>query len=47
MITAKETLDKLKEVKKRFESGNSLLGFLANTDRRIEHQSGQEPYAIL
>ena len=47
MITAKEALDKQKEGNKRFESGNSLLGFLANTDRRTEHQSGQEPYAIL
>ena len=47
MITAKEALDKLKEGNKSFESGSPLLGFLANTDRRIEHQSGQEPYAIL
>jgi len=47
MITAKETLDKLEEVNKRFESGNSLLVFLAKTNRRIKLQSGQEPYAIL
>lgn len=47
MITAQEALNKLKEGNKRFVSGNPLLESLANSDRRIQLQSGQEPFAII
>jgi len=47
MIAAKEALNKLKEGNKRFVSGSPLLESLANSDRRIQLQSGQEPFAII